>query len=266
MSAAHTSWKKWAGVSLAALLLIAGLSSTGFADLRIVQKADEERTEVLVKDGRIMWHLTSEDWMMIDCAREQVTFVSPPRYWQGPVEELTAALKAQRDELFQEMSGAPDLRELLGIPSGSQTASTQVRVTRVGDETIAGYRATQYRIETGDGSQWKTYEDLWVSRDLMRDIEGEVGRCTHVMMNLAQEFATLLPLGDAPVVYSDPAYLALYEQGFPMRSVTKMTVFGFEVNVESEVVDVSRARLDESLFTVPSTYERYESLPAFLAD
>lgn len=266
MSAAHTGWRKWLGASLASLLLIAGLSATSFADLRIVQEADDERTEVLVKDGRIMWYLTDEDWMMMDCARQEITFVSPPRYWQGPVEEFTDALKAQRDEIFQEMSGAPDLGGLFGIPSGSQAATTQVRVTRVGDETIAGYRATQYRVETGDGSQWKTYEDLWVSRDLMRELEGEIGRCTHAMMNLAQEFATLLPLGDAPVVYSDPAYLALYEQGFPMRSVTRMAVFGFEVNVESEVVEVSRARLDESRFTVPSSYERYESLPAFLAD
>ena len=105
---------------------------------------------------------------------------------------------------------------------------------------------------------------IWISRDLLREIEGEIGRCTRIMIDLSQQLASLVPLGDAPAVYSDPSYLALFDQGFPVRSVTRMSFFGMEVDVESEVVEVGRAPVDEARFTVPSTFQRYDGLNDFL--
>src|SRR5690554_6365056 len=61
---------KWLASALATLLLVAGLRTTSFDDMRIVHESEGERTEILIKEGRIVWHLDAEDWLLIDCARE----------------------------------------------------------------------------------------------------------------------------------------------------------------------------------------------------
>lgn len=256
---------RWLVSALAALLLMTGLSATVSADLRIVHESDDGRTAVLVKGNRIVWDLSPQDWIMIDCVREEVTLVQPSRYWQGSIVEIKALFAELRSILSESMAHGLGAEGSLGSVPGSRKSETiQVRVTRLEDETIAGYRATQYRVETGDGSHWKTFEDIWFFRDLLREIESEIGRCSAVLMDLTQEFANLMPMGEALAVYSDPSYRTLFHQGFPMRSITKVSMFGTDLEIQSEVVEISRAPLEEARFTVPSTYQRYDDLYEFL--
>lgn len=268
MLARRIDWVKSLGGALIALLLVAGVSVTSFADLRIISKSDDEQSEVLVKDGRIISRTDPNTWFMIDCSLEEVTYVYHSRYWRGPIAELGAALEEQLAQVLNSSEAdKPEVPAFLGALFGSQSSGkTQVRVTQLEDETVAGYRATQYRVETGDGSKWKTHELVSVSKDLLREIEAEVGDCTHVMMDFAQQMAALVPLNDAATVYSDPAYQALFKQGFPVRSVTKMTLFGIELEAETVVVEVSQAPLHDDDFTVPSRIRRVESLSTFFGD
>lgn len=257
---------RWLGSALIALLLILGLNATTFADLRIVHQTEDEQTEVLVKNHRIRWHLSLEDWVMIDCTQDQVTLVAPPRYWTGPTSELKEMLAEMQAIIAKDIASALEAGMIPGLPPApARSEPPPVRVTRVGDDHVAGYRATEYRVETGGGSQWTTFERIWVSRDLLREVEDEVGRCIRVMIELSQQLAVLVPLGDASAVYSDSSYQALFDQGFPVRSITTLSLFGTEWEIQSELVEVSRTGLDEALFTVPATYERSDSLADFLA-
>lgn len=264
--AGRIGWRKWLGGALVALLLIAGVSVTSFADLRIITESDDERFEMLVKDGRIMSRGDLSAWLILDCALEEVTYVYFSHYWQGPIAEFAAALDAEFAKLVQGDADVAEVPEFLGaLFSSSTSGTTQVRVTPLGEETVAGYGATQYRVETGDGSQWKTHELVSISSDLLREIEAEIGDCTFVMMDLSQQLASLVPLGDT-AVYSDPAYRALFGQGYPVRSITKMTMFGIDFEVESAVVEVSRDPLHDSEFAVPATSRRVDNLSTFFRD
>lgn len=262
---------KWVGSVLTVLLLVIGVSGTSFADLRIVSETDDERSVVLAKNGLIVSRSDPNEWFMVDCALEEVTFVHYSRYWQGPIAELGAALDREIEKiLVGDDSGEGEAAEIAGFLAallGSDTSGTkQVRVTQIGDDSVAGYKATQYRVETGDGSQWKTYELVSISQDLLRELQAEVGDCTRVMMDLTQQILAIVPLGDGPTVHSDASYRALFDQGFPVRTITKMTVFGFELETETVVVEVSHEPVPDSEFIVPSSFRRVDSLASFLGD
>lgn len=262
--------RKWLSGALMSLLFVVGVSATGFADLRIVTEYDDELSELLVKNGRIVSRSDPQEWFMIDCVRDEITYVRGHRYWQGPTSEFAAPLEAQFEEIFQAAEDvdaaeeAAPIRGLFGDLLGSQKPETvQVRVTELGEETVAGYPAIQYRVETGDGSQWKTHEIISISSRLLWELEAEIGDCTRRLSDFSNQLQALIPLGDSAAVHSDPTYLALFSQGYPVRSVMTITVFGFQVEMETVLVEVSRDPLDDSAFEVPSTYRRSENLSEF---
>lgn len=243
------------------VMLVVGLSTATFADLRITTESDDERTELLIKDGRIVSWVDKSNWVMVNCAMDEVTFVSQGRYWTGPIGELKATLEAQIAELSQPTDDTPGANFLGALFGGNkQSDKTEVRVSRVGEETVAGYPATQYRVETRKGSTWSTHELVSVSRDLLREMEAEIGGCTRVMMDFSQQMAALVPLGDTVAVYNDPSYRALFDEGYPVKSVTRMTLFGIQLEAVSAVVEVSRERLSDDWFTVPSNFRKVDRL------
>lgn len=67
MMFARLGWRKWPGGALTALLVVAGLSAMSVADRRIVSESEDERSEVLVKDGRILSRTDPNTWFLIDC-------------------------------------------------------------------------------------------------------------------------------------------------------------------------------------------------------
>lgn len=266
-------WGKWVGAFLTALMLVVGASGTSFADLRIVSEYDTDLSEVLVKGRRIVSRSSPGEWFMIDCRREELTYVFHNYYWQGSVSEFAAGLEQElgsllnvEEDIGSEEVPAEVLAFLGGLLGPSTAGDVQVRVTEIGNDTVAGYKATQYRVETGDGTKWKTHEIISISGDLLREIEAEVGNCAHLMVDVAQQMAALVPIGDTPIVYSDPGYQALVKQGFPVRSITTMSMFGIEIDVETSVIEVSKAPLSEEDFTVPDSLKKVDDLSFFFRD
>lgn len=257
----RTGWSKWIGATITAVLLVAGLSVGSFADLRIVTEGDDERSELLIKGDRVVSRTDAANWMMVDCKLNEVTFVADGRYWTGPIVELKKAFDDQIKELSQVAEEAPSALGFLGgLLSGStKSESTQVRVTRLADETVAGYGATQYRVETGSDSKWTTFEIVSVSSALLQEVKSEIGDCMSVMIDFSHQMASLVPSGAAKAVYSDPSYQALFNEGYPVKSVTRLTIFGVELDFENKVVGVSRNPVSDDVFALPVNYRKVEN-------
>lgn len=201
--------------------------------------------------------------MMVNCATEQVTILDERQYWEGSVAELSAALEEAIKEALEPVQATPGLPSFLGglFGSSAKPAAIEVRVTQVGSATVAGYQATQHRVETRQGSNWKTYEDVWVSSALMQEVKAEVGNCVSVITDLGQQLTALAPFGmdEVSAVLKSSAYQALFDTGYPVRTVSKFQIFGISVDIENEVVEVNRNPIPEGLFAVPNGYRRVDS-------
>lgn len=265
-------------VVLVAGLLWFGASGTGFADLRIVTEAEGERTETFFKGNRIASPMLDGSNFVFYCDVGQIAVISPrssAQYWQGTFDDLRADIEALWDFDLGDDEGAddggmPDLGALLGglFGGGGDKEETQVRVTKKGSATVAGYAADHYVVETGSKNKWRVFEERWISADLLRELTAEVGTCIDYVLELEGALEGLSPfgLGDLEAVLASPDYQALMTKGFPVRSVQTLRIFGMETKLSDEVVEVSRERISEDVFTIPPGYKRVDSALQLFGD
>ncbi len=222
---------------------------------------------MLLKENQISIPSADGSQMMIECGTGEMTFVAPAsvkRYWKGTIDEFQSALGGMFGQAQGAGGGMPDMGKALGGLFGGESDDPDelnVRVTKVGDETIAGYESEHYLVETGDGNDWETYEEIWISGDLLRDVLTEVGECIEMALSLGQELSTMGPSGmaDVTAVLASPDYQALFGRGYPVRSERTMQMFGMTMDMSTEVVEVNDDSIPDSAFDVPSGYQRAES-------
>lgn len=254
-------------VALVVCLVWLGLTAVGFADLKIVTETDGAPSETLYKSNRIAAPMGDGSNMILYCDVGEVAIVSSPdvqRYWRGTFGEIRTAF----EQLFSEaMAGAddedmPDLGALFGaLFGGGDDEEILVRISPDGGDTVAGYRADRYVVETGRDGDWRVHEEVWISSDLLREVTGEVGACVEIMFDLQAELLGGVSIGmdELEAVLASSDYQALMQRGFPVRNKQTLRMFGMAVETLTEVVDVSRDKLGEDAFTVPSGYTRVSS-------
>lgn len=267
---------KFMVVLVAVGLLWMGATGVGLADLRIVEESEGVRSEMLYKNNRIAATNPAGFNTLLFCDVQEFVLMSQldQRYWQGHFSEVQAAVEAifspeGMGALFgldDDEAGDIDFGQLFGslFGAGGQDSAEplQVRVTRVGEDTIAGYDAEHYVVETGRGGQWDVFEEMWISPALFAEVRREVGACMSMMMEVQSELLSGFGTGldDLDAVLTSEEYLALTERGYPMRSKESTTFFGMTFEIVSEVVEVSRDPIPDSAFAVPAGYERVENL------
>lgn len=247
----------------ATLMLWAMMSVPGLADLRIVTQGEDFQQEVLLKDSFYAVTQSDGSHYIINCASGEFSMVIPSEhmYWQGTVDDLLSQLEEALGEVSDSVPGDifDDFADLFGLPQGPVTVRTTLR----GTDTIAGYEATHYHVEYQQNGTWQTHEEIWVSPSLLRAVEAEVDGCVNtVARDVMQTVTSVFAMGfDAAsnVVGSDE-YLALMEEGYPVRNRTFFQFFGMSFDSTTEVTQVSTDPLSDELFTIPAGYHRIESL------
>lgn len=256
-----------ATVAVVGLLLI-GATGVGLADMRIVEESEGVRTETLFKNNRIASPMPDGSKAVYFCDVGEIMMVSPSnakRYWRGTLEELQGAF----DSLFAGEDGgegAGDM-ESLGALLGSLFGAadddgeeTLVRVSKAGEETIAGYATEHYVVETGSEGNWRVYEEMWIAPDLLAELTTEIGACIEVMMELQGQLLPSMSTGmdELDAVLASPDYLALMERGYPVRTKNNMKLFGMEFETVTETVEVNRDAIAEDAFGVPAGYKQVD--------
>lgn len=267
------------GSVLLAVVVVVGASMSAYADLRIVWTGEIYESELLLKRNRMaVWPTENaegeeQEFIFIDCSARELIFARNGRYWQGSVEEFSAEVHRMFGEIavpeFDE-DMPEELKQLMSALFAQRGSPDEVdvRVVRQGDETVNGFAAASYRVETGMNGVWKVFEHLWMSRDVHRQVQAEVGSCALIWFEVYGDLMSAIPFfpKDAAAVFRNAEYRALYEQGFPVKSVVNMEVFGSVMELESHVMEVSRDPLPDELFTVPAGYERVFELADVFGD
>ncbi len=271
--------RKFLAVAVGIGLFWLGVTDVGSADFRIVEESEGVRIETLVKNNRIASINPDGFNTLLFCDAQEVVLLSAfsQRYWRGSLTELQAAFETMFSPeglgaLFDvgaaedDFPSGFDLGELFGALFGAANqrpaGEVQVRVSRVGEETVAGYAAEHYVVETGRGGTWNVYEEVWISPDLLAEVRREAGSCVSVMMDLQHELLAGLAVGmdDLDAVLKSEDYRALMARGYPVRTKDTMSFFGMTFETVHEVVEVSREPIPEDRFNVPARYVRVDDI------
>lgn len=270
-------------VALTVALLWLGVTGLGFADLRIVHETEGVRSETLFKGDRIAVLNPDGFDTLFYCDVQEIVMVSPyggGRYWQGSLDELLETFEAMfspegfgglagmfddaEDMDDDELAALGELGDLFGAlfgGGGDKSEPLQVRITKSGEDTVAGYAAEHYVVETGRGGTWDLYEEVWISPALMADLNREVGRCVSVMMDVQSSLVGTVSTGldDLDAVMNSEEYLGLMERGYPVRTKEVTSFFGMTFETLAEVVEVSKESIPAGKFSVPAGYTRVGS-------
>src|SRR5690625_3280733 len=171
-----------------------GTIGVGLSDICIVDESECMRSETLYSNNRIAVPMPDGSKTMLFCDVGEFVMVSPPntgRYWQGTFD----AFRASIEELFAfddsgEEGDVGDLGALFGALFGDgddDEGETSVRVTLAGKETILGYEADHYVVETGTEGNWQVYEELWMSSALFEEIAAEAAQCVDMILEVQGE-------------------------------------------------------------------------------
>lgn len=249
-------------------LLLFGATGVGLADMRIVEESEGVRTETLFKNNRIASPMPDGSKAVYFCDVGEIMMVSPSnvqRYWRGSLDDLQNAF----DSLFAGEGGGESAGDMesLGALLGSLFGAadddgeeTLVRVAKAGEETIAGYAAEHYVVETGSEGNWRVYEEIWVAPGLLSELTTEIGACIDVMVQLQGELLPSMSTGmdELDAVLASPDYLELMERGYPVRTKSNMMLFGMAIETVTETVEVNRDAIGEDVFGVPAGYKQVD--------
>lgn len=203
------------------------------------------------------------------------------RYWQGNIATYQDELEQEFNDLLQatsdvfadfgdfgafgDLGDLGDVGALLGelFGGGSPDDEIRVRVTKAGEDTVAGYSAERYTVETSRGDDWRVFEEIWISSDLLKEVAAEASACVDIMSDVSSEISSAIDafgIDEMEAVLASPDYQALLKRGYPVRiKQTMRGLFGETVESISEVVDVIKGPISEDAFIVPSGYRRVDS-------
>lgn len=247
-------------LALLALLLL----PYALADMRIVTSSgedDESPQELLISGPRMRLNPGSEMDLLLLCDEGEMAwlFSGAGVYWLGTPTEFVREL----DGFMREAHGE-DAVAVEPLLSGEEAGATPVRVTRGGQQEHLGYAADEYRVEYEQDGEWRTYDTVWVSPELLEEVEGETGGCMELLdealLSVMLLFAGDLLLDDDMRYLADiltaPDYRALTRAGYPVRNQTVQELFGVSVETISQVQSVSMDALPAELFSIPEGHTK----------
>lgn len=281
------AFRRAAAVVVAVALLWLGTTGLSFADLRIVHDTEGIRSETLFKGNRIAVLNPEGMDTLFYCDVQEIVMIAPyggGRYWQGTLDELMAGFEALFSpealggfgDLFgdmdlgdDEMAALGELGDVFGAlfgGGGDKSEPLRVRVSKVGDETVAGYAAEHYVVEAGRGGTWDVQEEVWIAPALLAELTRESGRCVALMMDVQNDLLAGLNFGDDDMfaVINSEEYRAVMERGYPVRTKEIVSFFGMSFETVSEVVEVGKEAIPADKFGVPAGYTRVDDLMEML--
>lgn len=266
-------------VALFTLLAVFGPGSgPAYADIHIVMESainmprlpghddgDADIQDFFIKDGRVLIPSPEGEQLLFHCEIGEFALLTRDRshYWQGTVAEFLAEFQATLDMIVDEPWDWADTM----FGSGREQFAVPVRAVRVGTESLDGYDTVHYRVEFEQDGNWRLYEELWLAPALLQEIEAEIGPCFNDLVQEGQTAMVGLALGEPSqmwAIMTSPEYTSVFQQGFPIRSVSVVEQFGLRIETRSRVTMVRRDSLPEHMFVIPDDSESITLLEAMM--
>lgn len=244
----------------------------GFADLTIVETEDGERSVSLYKNNRLAMPLEDGMDSIFRCSTGELIVIShhgsSGRYWVGSYDVFIESFQGLTEDMggltggFGDMGGMGDLFGALFGGQAEDMTQLQVRVSKAGEDTIAGYQAEHYVVETRTTGDWRKREEIWVSAGLLQEVASEAAACIEHFAAMEEALSGMggFGLDEMFRVSESPEYRALHEKGFVVRRKASYPgIMGMSMDHSSELVEVSREPISEDFFTVPSGYQQVDT-------
>jgi hypothetical protein len=176
-------------------------------------------------------------------------------YWSGTIDEYIngirdymAQAKVEMEESMKDIP--PEQRRAIEeemMRSRGSIEAGRIRIEKTSDrQTIAGYRATKYRVYLDENS----YQEIWVSEDLDISKDMDMKKIEDFQNRINRAVGSVYSKGTR--VEESSEYQSLFEKGYPLKIVH---VVGQNRGV-IEVTNVKETEIPDREFEVPEGYTR----------
>lgn len=181
-------------------------------------------------------------------------------YWKGSIKEFNKCLLnsrldsdiqvVARNNSFEKSLKKQDFRnvkniieEISGKQNGAQQQS-EIKITP-NYSSIAGFASRKYLIKQNN----RVVEEVWIAENLKNYINYDLN------LDLYNDYmASLLQHTESKLYLHLESFMDLIENGFPM----KITMYGENSVTETEVKQLIKKKLSDSMFEVGTGYEQVE--------
>ncbi|MCD6471837.1 DUF4412 domain-containing protein [Candidatus Aerophobetes bacterium] len=219
----------------------------------------EETTEILYVQKNKMKSVGPEMIMITDLDKNLLYIVNPKPefkiYWSGTPEEMRKGIeemtKQMEEAYLKNMS--PEQREQYKQYKESMKEKPKEPATKKKFEVkktsekaiVAGYPTRKYQVWVNG----ELKEELWISSKIK--IKDEID------LNKLEKFKEAMSGPEEEESYeSSPEYMALMEQGIPLKSIN----YSNQGNSVNEVKKVEKRKIPDSEFKVPKGYKKISLL------
>jgi len=219
----------------------------------------EETTEILYVQKNKMKSVGPEMIMITDLDKNLLYIVNPKPefkiYWSGTPEEMRKEIeemtKQMEEAYLKNMS--PEQREQYKQYKESMKEKPKEPPTKKKFEVkktsekaiVAGYPTRKYQVWVNG----ELKEELWISSKIK--IKDEID------LNKLEKFKEAMSGPEEEESYeSSPEYMALMEQGIPLKSIN----YSNQGNSVNEVKKVEKRKIPDSEFKVPKGYKKISLL------
>lgn len=181
-------------------------------------------------------------------------------YWQGSIKEFNKCLMDSRldsdiqiiarNNHFEKSLKKQELRKVKNIIeeiSGKQNGARQQSEIKITPNysSIAGFASRKYLIKQNN----RVVEEVWIAENLKNYINYDLN------LDLYNDYmASLLQHTESKLYLHLESFMDLIENGFPM----KITMYGENSVTETEVKQLIKKKLSDSIFEVGTGYEKVE--------
>ncbi|RUT73174.1 DUF4412 domain-containing protein [Ancylomarina longa] len=200
--------------------------------IRIHKNGEEIRNVFYLKDNKLK--VVSESKTIV-FKKEQMALLDRNHkiYWEGSLNDFDQNLAKYRSRFNNS-----DEKTKESKPSQEEICSIKITPDFI---SIAGYVSRKYELIKNK----KVVEDVWIAENLKNYIRYNLD------LNLYNDFMDeLLQHSESPMHEHLDLFMDAVENGFPM----KIRTYGEGSTTESEVLNLIKKNLDDSIFVVPNTY------------
>lgn len=186
---------------------------------------------------------TTDQATVMDFSSRRILWIDKKKktYSSMTFEEFRQIL---RETLRQADAAMEQMRKAgIAIPGRTDAPRGKVTVSKGAGGTVAGYSCDGYSVSVGGTPT----EEVLVTSKI--DLASEMGKKTKSEFEeLSREFRKMGAAFKPEI--DDPAYSAIFEKGYPMKTVDKAT------NSVHEVVRVKKTQIGKELFEEPADYRK----------
>jgi len=214
-----------------------------YADVTLVEESSGSKMEIYYSKNIMAHHIDGQVTNITDVNKGLIYIFNPARktYFQATFKEMKDVAD-KLNEQTKELAKNPQYQQFVG-----QTSGGKVVVKKTGTSTIAGYKCDEYTITATESLAGAT---VCLSKELMTLLNKELDTVK------IEKLMNSLDLEEGGDVLSLKIAELEEKYGYAMSESFSSGTTGMGAGLDTIVTSVSTTKIDKSVFSIPTGYER----------